>query len=329
MFKSDKKKHVIIRTIAFVLVFIGLFLYIETISNDDYYTYEGWGYVYEDDIDVLIMGSSQAHCSFDAKKITDETGKSTVVLSSGAQNIKQTYFNLLEVVKYQNPDLIVIESFSIIEDTLTWMEETGSNGLALQNLDGMKMSPLKVWSAFSTLGFDGYGVFQIMRESGKTERLIAAIKNIIPNTKNIFKDKHKELKPKRGYEPVDPTMHITEEQYQRQYKYTIDDDYELPRQNIKYLDKVIRICHKNNIDIEFIKTPMLKRESSMNGHLALERYLNKKGYDIKAYNLMEKEYNLELLQEDYADINHISESGVEKISDWFIGHINEYYKVKN
>ena len=191
MFGSDKKPFVIIRAVVFVIVFVLIFTFLEALTYDYDKVYDGWKYIYDGDIDILIMGSSQAHATFDAKKITEETGKSTVILSSGAQSVKQIYFNLMETLKYQKPELIIVEEFSIIEDTLTWMKETNSEGLALTNLDGMKMSPLKLRAAFSTLGFNGYGVFQIMRESGKTERFIFAITHLPLAIERIFMPKGK------------------------------------------------------------------------------------------------------------------------------------------
>jgi hypothetical protein len=329
MFRSDKKINVIIRSIAFVLVFIIIFSYVEAISYNNRDIYDGWRYVYRDKIDVLIMGSSQVHSSFEAKYITEQTGKSVVLLSSGAQNIKQTYYNLLEVVKYQKPDLIVIESLSVIEDTLKWMRNKGVNGLALQNLDGMKMSPLKLRAAFSVLGFDGYGVFHIMREAGKTERIMSAFKHIKSRTKKIFNPVEIDLHPERGFVPKDKSLKITKEQYDRRDDYVIDDNFQLLEENVKYMEKVINICIENDIDIEFVKTPLIKNQNSMSGHLALLKYLEENEYDIKAYNLMEKKYGVEMLQEDYADVNHVSVSGARKISEWFAGHIKEYYKDEN
>lgn len=329
MFGNDKKINVIIRAVAFVLVFICIFWYIEAISYNYRDIYDGWRYVYRDNIDVLIMGSSQVHSSIEAKYITEKTGKSVVLLSSGAQNIKQTYYNLLEVVKYQKPDLIVIESLSVIEDTLKWMRDNGVNGLALQNLDGMKMSPIKLRAAFSVLGFEGYGVFQIMREAGKTERLIGALKHIKSRTKSIFNPVQIDLHPERGFVPKDKSLKVTKEQYDRRNDYVIDENFEFLKENVKYMEKVINICMKNDIDIEFVKTPLIKNQNCMSGHLALVKYLKEKEYDIKAYNLMEEKYNVNLLQEDHADINHVSVTGARKISEWFVEHLNQYYKEKS
>lgn len=329
MFRRDKKINIIIRACVFVLVFVCIFSYIEAISYNHRDIYDGWRYVYRENIDVLIMGSSQVHSSIEAKYITEQTGKSTVLLSSGAQNIKQTYFNLLEVVKYQKPDLIIIESLSVIEDTLKWMKDRGINGLALQNLDGMKMSPLKLRAAFSVLGFEGYGVFQIMREAGKTERLLTAFKHIKSRTKEIFNPVKIDLHPERGFVPKDKSLKVTKEQYDRRDNYVIDEEFELTKENIKYMEKVIKICMDNDIDIEFVKTPLIKNQNAMSGHLALVRYLEEKEYNIDAYNLMEEEYGVDLLQEDHADINHVSVTGARKISEWFACHLEDYYINKN
>ena len=63
MFGSDKKPYVIIRAVIFVAVFVLLFVFLEALTYDHNLAYDGWPYVYESDIDVLIMGSSQADVS--------------------------------------------------------------------------------------------------------------------------------------------------------------------------------------------------------------------------------------------------------------------------
>ena len=216
MTSDGKNKKVLIRAIVFVMLFVALFAFLEAFTYDYSTAYDGWAYVYTDDIDILIMGSSEAHASFDAPYITQQTGKSTVILSSGAQSAKQIYFNLLEVLKYQKPELIVVEEFSIVEDTLSWMKENNLYGLALANLDGMKMSPLKLRAAFSTLGFEGYGVFQIMREAGKTERFIYSAQHIQSRLTHLFDPERKELSPTRGTVLTIPETTATVEQYEEE-----------------------------------------------------------------------------------------------------------------
>ena len=321
--KSDgKNKKVLIRAIIFVMLFVLLFAFLEAFTYDYSTAYDGWAYVYTDDIDILIMGSSEAHASFDAPYITEQTGKSTVILSSGAQSAKQIYFNLIEVLKYQKPELIVVEEFSIVEDTLSWMKENNLYGLALANLDGMKMSPLKLRAAFSTLGFEGYGVFQIMREAGKTERFIYSAQHAKSRLTHLFDPERKELSPTRGTVLTIPESTATVTQYEESLTREIDEGFKLPKENIIYMDKIIELCQENGIVIEFIKTPLIKNASSISGHYAIRKHLDEMGYDIKTYNLMDTEIGGDYLYEDFADLNHVSKSGMQKVSDWFVNHIN-------
>jgi hypothetical protein len=46
------------------------------------------------------------------------------------------------------------------------------------------------------------------------------------------------------------------------------------------------------------------------------------GYDIRTYNLMDAKISEDYLYEDFADLNHVSASGMQKVSDWFVNHIN-------
>lgn len=322
MFSRDKKHNIIIRAISLVLVVVFLFAFLEALTYDHHRAFDGWAYVYETDIDVLIMGSSQA-ASFDAQYISQQTNTNTVILSSGAQSIKQIYYNLLEVVKYQRPKLIIVEEFSISEDTLAWMEELGLYGLALANLDGMKFSPLKLRSAFSTIGFEGFGVFHIMREAGKTERFIFAAKHLPLQLKRIFKPEERYFSPNKGTILHPPDSSITLEKYEASLNNTVDENFVLPKENIKYMEKVIDLCNKNDITIEFVKTPLIKNASSISGHYAISKHLIENGYDINTYNMMDEEVNVTYAFSDFTDVNHVNESGMRKISDWLSSHIND------
>ena len=322
MISDGKNTKVLIRAIVFVILFVLLFAFLEAFTYDYSTAYDGWAYVYTDDIDILIMGSSEAHASFDAPYITEQTGKSTVILSSGAQSAKQIYFNLIEVLKYQKPELIIVEEFSVVEDTLSWMRENNLYGLALANLDGMKMSPLKLRAAFSTLGFEGYGVFHIMREAGKTERFIYSVQHMRSRLTHLFDPERKELSPTRGTVLTIPESTATVTQYEESLTREIDKSYEIPKENIIYMDKIIELCSENGIELEFIKTPLIKNASSISGHYAIQKHLEEMGYDIKTYNLMDTSLGGDYLYEDFADLNHVSASGMQKVSDWFVKHIN-------
>ena len=245
------------------------------------------------------------------------------MLSSGAQSAKQVYFNLLEVLKYQSPELVVVEEFSFVEDTLSWMEEMGTTGLALANLDGMHMSFLKLRAAFSTLGFEGYGVFHIMREAGKTERFLFTLKHLKLELSRLFTPRRKPMLPTRGSVPhIYENPGMPEKQYEASLGTVPDENFKLTDENIKYMGKIIKLCEMEGIKLEFIKTPLIKNESSISGHSAIERYLNDKGYDIPTYNLMDAKYNIVMTKDDYIDVNHVSESGMLKVTGWFIDHIN-------
>ena len=322
MFKSDKKPYVIIRALLFVAAFVLIFAFLEALTYDHNLAFDGWAYIYQTDIDIMIMGSSQAG-AFDAAYITEQTGKNTVILTSGAQGVKQIYFNLLEILKYQQPELVVVEEFSIIEDTLSWMEEQGVSGLALANLDGMRMSPLKLRAVFSTLGFEGYGVFHIMREAGKTERFIRAVKDLPQRLKSIFEPEERYMSPTKGTILYHPEYGPTRGQYEESLTRVPEENFALPEESVIYMDKIVDLCAEKDVKLEFIKTPLIKNQSSVSGHPVIAEHLKQTGSGVDTYNLMDGEYGLDMVFEDYTDVNHVSESGMRKLSDWFIAHLDD------
>lgn len=73
-------------------------------------------------IDYLIVGNSHAYASFDTEMIERETGKSAFILASPSQTVTQAYFNVKESLKYQKPEMIILETFSI-DNNSNWQSE--------------------------------------------------------------------------------------------------------------------------------------------------------------------------------------------------------------
>lgn len=320
MSKNNKKSNTIffIRSLAFLAVVLAIFIVLELVVYQKPSVHYGWDYIYneDEDVDILIMGSSHVQHGIDAIYLNENLDKSTVLLTSKSQSIIQSYYNLVEVLKYKDPQLVVIESYSIIYPALEWMIDTQKEGLILTNLDNMKPSLSKYMSAYATLGFEGYSVFQIFRRTSRNEKLITAIKNPADTFNQVFNPIKWIMETTYGYYLSEPGEDISIDKYRDGLDTKIDLNFELPINNMIYLEKIITLCQKHDIELELIKVPVIKNAYYMSGNVALQKYLSDNDHDIAAINLMDEKHGIDLVASDFSDNNHLSRTGATKVAIW-------------
>ena len=66
-------------------------------------------------VDVLVMGSSHAYVDIDPAALLNEEGISAYDLCASMQPIWNTYYDLKEALKYQQPKLIVVDIYRLVE----------------------------------------------------------------------------------------------------------------------------------------------------------------------------------------------------------------------
>lgn len=96
-------------------------------------------------VDVLIIGSSHAFSSFDTALFEENTGKNAYILASNSQNTVQGYFNVKEALKYQKPETIILEAFSLdSNDNWRGGENDDKDWKKESNMDGMRFGLVKL-----------------------------------------------------------------------------------------------------------------------------------------------------------------------------------------
>lgn len=90
-------------------------------------------------IDVLVLGSSHAYCSYNTGTLWDEQGISSFVLGGSEQPLWNTYYYLKEALKTQHPALIILEGL-----TLSYTGEYKDDSRIIKNTYGLRWSLDKV-----------------------------------------------------------------------------------------------------------------------------------------------------------------------------------------
>ena len=71
----------------------------------------------QDSIDLLFVGSSHSYCTFNTKLFDHYLKCNSLNLGTDAQSLPVTYSAILEILKKQNPKVIVLEVYPIARES--------------------------------------------------------------------------------------------------------------------------------------------------------------------------------------------------------------------
>ena len=290
-----------------------------------------WDYIYDlnNEIDILFLGSSHIFTAFNPNIIDSLTNLKSFNLGSNGQIINQTYYNLVEVLKYRNPSTIVL-------DVNTLIKETNSSAFIFQNLSGMNLSVNKLISFLNTIKNDrliNIALFTKERFNWKRLKLYYKTGFIPGNGVHFLLGQYKKIRwdtefknfeynpnyniEYRGY--VGKKSNLSEDSFKTGLKNMIYNEvpYNFNIENLKYLNKIINLCEKNKINLILIKSPTIDYEG-------LNKYINKElisnyieKYNIEYYNMTLFFDKLGLINNDFHNKTHLSINGSEKVSKLF------------
>ena len=313
-------KNISIKFFIFLFIFSIIFYLLPNII-DKHRDAKNWDYIYNTsyEIDVLFMGSSLIFTSLDPHVIDPMINKNTFNLGSSGQFIIQTYYNLIEVLKYRKIKLVVLDVNSIITN-----REDQKIGFIYNNLSGMKFSRNKINSFLNSIdNNNNSGVLEISKMSyyKQFEYIVSLIvkekfnwKNRIKSIQEIISNNN-EIQHTKGFLGRESIIKLND-------FYDIDNsniEYKkISKENLDYLEDFINLCQKYDIDIILLETPTLINRKIDN---QLDYYIEK--YNIKYYDF-NNNYSLNFKREDFSDKLHLSRNGARKFSLIFADILNNF-----
>ena len=312
----------LLKILSFTFVFLFLFFTVPEIFKK-HRDAQNWKYIYDQQykFDVIYMGSSLTFTSLNPKIIDPVIDCNSFNLGSSAQNIIQSYYNLVEVLKYKNIKLIVL-------DVNTLITENNRVGFIYNNLSGMKFSENKINSFLNTIDKNSsMQIIDVTKDDAKEDwGKIASLlikekfnwKNDFKSFKEIFSNKI-HFENNRGFSSRDKKISL--EDY-NSLKYEKIKYEKISEKNQKYFNDFINLCINNNIDLILLQTPILKNRKI----LGLDLFVNQ--YDLHYYDFSFENGEIDSLYyyEDFSDELHFSLSGAQKFSLIFADSLNKYLK---
>lgn len=249
-----------------------------------------------DSLNVLYLGSSNSFYDINPLVIYEKEHITGYVLGSGEQRLYTSYYYLQEALKYQKPQVVVLDALGL------FYADKGEEEQNRKAYDYTRLSREKVVSLTQAMGEEesmlsyAVPVFRYhARYSSLTERDF-----LYP-----FSDKHYALK---GYTFSDK---VVEGLPDFDMYSIVHEKISITEENQYYFRQLLQLCQENNISFILIKTPNIEwgsREHSLTEQLAEEYKV-----DFYDYNSFMSEIGIEE-RDCFLDGAHLNYKGAELLS---------------
>lgn len=243
-----KKRYILLRSIAFLVIFTLLFTLTTEILKDkridgEYNpTTKVRGFYKEepDSLDFVFLGSSQVYADIAPSVLFRDYGITSYDFCANEQPMWISYYYMKEVLKRQKPKAVILDVFTIYGDDF---EEEGVNHI---NLDDLPFSLNKCKAIYHSVPKDlmySY-YFEIAKYHTTWE--------------GMFPDKFNatfkwEKDPLKGYSPF--CTDVVYEDRARDEVVNQNEKEPLPDKAKEWLIKMIELARKENVNLILIKTP--------------------------------------------------------------------------
>ncbi len=262
------------------------------------------------DHDVLFIGDCECYENFSPVELWEKYGISSTIRGSAQQLIWQSYYLLEDTLRYEKPDVVVFNVLSMKYG------EPQSEAYNRMSIEGMRWSKSKVDCIKASMteeeSFLSY-VFPILRYHSRWSEINSDdFKYFFGAEPNFFSGYYLRADAKPA-ENVPTGTPLT--------------DYSFSDTCWNYLDKMMSLCAKNDIQLVLIKAPSLYpywydewdrqiRDYAEKYHLP---YINFLDEDIQA------QIGIDYNTDTYDAGLHLNVYGAEKLSDWFGEYLVDRY----
>jgi len=260
--------------------------------------------------DVVFIGDCEVYESFSPVTLWNEYGITSFIRGSAQQLIWQSYYLLEETLGYEKPEVVVFNVLSLKYDQ---PQKEAYNRLTL---DGMKWSMSKVRSIQASMMEDEHFldyVFPILRYHARWSELTADDVRYMFGKDRLF---HNGYYMRVDVKPV-TTVPIGK----------LLPDYQFGENAYRYLDMMVELCEKNDIELILVKVPSIypywydEWEEQMDVYAA--------EHDLLYINFLDliDEVGIDYATDTYDTGLHMNLSGAEKMSNYFGRILSEDYQV--
>lgn len=270
-------------------------------------TCQGFYEMEHNSIDLLFLGSSHCMSAFSPQEIYDCFGLRSYNLGTEQQSLLVSYFWLKEVLRYQHPKVLVLDTFLCFPNK-TEEPLNSSEATTRLAIDPMKWSNVKIETISAVCKHDTSQ--DIASYYDPLIRFHDRWTELSENDFAFFElNSHAEMK---GYSLLQ--NYCGNEEYQPFEPGSSDEVVDMVPLMEEYLDKIVELCKENEMKLILVNTP--STETGIEEYNCMSAYAQM--HQIEYYDFNETalyneiDYNFSV---DNQDITHVNYWGAQKISN--------------
>lgn len=309
-----KVKFSSIAAAALFFLFIGLVLTVTgrivraKFIGDSTTIVDGFYAEKKNDIDLVVIGSSNSFCTVNPLVLYEEQGIAAYNFGSSSQPMNISALYLKETLKRQKPKVVALEVNMMAGDTINSKNEAGLRW----GYTDLPLSVDKLMCIYQSVGkldaeYFSY-VFPIFRYHNRWKELSKV------DYTYFYQDKTNYTK---GYLK---TQSVTEQAVNLS-DYEYEGEAWIGEANIVCLDEMVQLCDKNNVELLLFKSP--KENWHRYETEAVRELAEERGLQFVDYNELYHNGELELdTTADFRDSDHLNDFGAKKVTS----HLGAYLK---
>lgn len=296
-------KNIVKITIKVILLMSAAFFVISLISpvfrkNNSSSTTQ-LHYLPENSIDVLVLGSSHAQYSINPGVIYHDSGYYSFVMGSGCQPMIMSYYNLIEALKTQSPEVVLLDVFTMLP------------AQAVCYADGMFYN---VASQFT-----GMTRIEAMQNIDNADKINEYLYDLA-----ITHDRWKEDGyPSEGY--LDGMFgYVSQQPNDFVYRHLVprersDETVQLKKKDVDALDAIINVCNENGIELILMKAMFDADQKNYDALQTVWDHAKEKG--IRILDFIERAEEVGLTLGMHGDTWHNNTWGAYKTSKYIAQYL--------
>ena len=264
----------------------------------------------EDTVDVLLLGSSHMGMNVDPSIMWDEQGIAAYACWGGMQPTWNTYYYLKECLKYQKPELVVMDTYLATNDL-----EYDSYENMVKNVLGMRMSQNKldavkdsVTSEYQSSVLLGLPTYHYRYAELTSE-----------DFQDFFWNKNYEIQSI-------PTSGDSVQKIQIMDTKNVKGTEELSEKLGSYLYKIIKYCKEEEVPLLLVTSPYEVREIEQKRYNKIQKIADQYGVKFLNFNNFYQDIGINT-DADFLDPGHMNDSGRKKYTAYLADYIKKNYQV--
>ncbi len=269
----------------------------------------------DETLDVVIVGSSHVNNGYIPNLLWENCNASACNVFSWSQPMWISYHYIQETLKTQTPSIIVLEMFGITYGHSYIMPQeidktSYSNSFNIDfGLNYLNMAKTVEFCGLELRNFEDFLPLVKYHTKWKNFDIESALYN-----------PHKDIDPIKGYGISTQVYSVEKPQY---YTTELMEPYEY---SVKYLDKIVKLCEQNGIELVFTMVPYVYNEAEVKIYNWLEEYSASNDIPFINYNGEDGERIGFDFATDLSDNGHVNLNGALKVTQDLCDYLNENYK---